>query len=200
MADDIQPKKREIRQVATGQLAERKPGFFEKVAKFFFVDTAKDVGNGVLMDVILPGLRDMFYDAIVGGASRAVYGNGSPTTRTYTNKPGTRDYGRYSRPRTIGFQNDAPEEKPIQAKTTSNELIFNTREEALIVKNEFLGTLQEYGVVSVHDLHRMAGIERTWAQDSFGWDVETLAPEDVTITHTREGWLLHLPRPMHIEI
>ena len=31
MADDIQPKKREIRQVATGQLAERKPGVYPRL-------------------------------------------------------------------------------------------------------------------------------------------------------------------------
>ena len=197
---DIQNKPREIRQVATGHLAERKPGFFEKLCRAFFTGSPRDVADGVLSEVILPGLRDMFFDAVTGSASRAVYGDGAPTARTYSNKPGTRDYGRYSKTRTIGFQNDAPEEKPIQAKSTSNELLFRTREEAATVKAELLGTLQEYGVVSVHDLHRMAGIERTWAQDSFGWDVETLAPEDVTITHTREGWLLHLPRPVRIEI
>ena len=199
------PNPRKVKTVAQGSVVERKEGFFSKLVKIFFVDDFRTVTGGVVADVILPGLRDMFFDAMTGGASRAVYGDGTPMTRNRSASvpiSGNKDYGRYSRTgRTIGFRSDAEETtEKIQAKSTSNELLFPTREAALTVKHELIGTIQEYGVASVHDLHRMAGIERTWAQDSFGWDADSLSPEDITITHTREGWLLHLPRPIRIEI
>lgn len=196
-------KQREVKQVGGGKLVqERKPGFFEKMLRVFFTGTLKEVTDSVMSDVVLPGLRDMFFDAVTGGASRAVYGDGSPTARTYSNRTGTRDYGRYSKSRTIGFQNDPPEETPTtKAKTVVNEVLFPTREKADNAKTEILGTLAEYGVITVHDLHRIAGIERTWAQDSLGWYRDTIPTDrDITITYTRDGWLLHLPRPVYVDI
>lgn len=200
--EQAQPRQREVRQVAKGRVAERKPTFLDKFRKIFFVDDFRDVFFGVITDVIVPGLRDMFYDAITGGASRAVYGDGSPTTRTYRGaKPAgaPTNYSGFSAKPAAAPARGEPD--PVRSTYGSmNELIFATREEAVTVKSEFLGTIQEYGIASVHDLYRMAGIDRNWAQDSYGWDVDYLKPEDITITHTREGWILHLPKAIRIQI
>lgn len=74
----------------------------------------------------------------------------------------------------------------------SNEVVFNNREDAEQMLWALVNQIKVYDFAYVSDLYDFANIANTYENTKYGWYDLTSA----SIKHTRDGYILDLPRPV----
>lgn len=195
------PGEKKISKVVDGTVVRRKPSVGRRFSQLFVAGDSRSVSQYVFMDVLLPAAKDMFTDAISQGVERLIYGESRPTTRRTFPGSGTSytPYNRYAGNRVGGPPKDYTPASRMsrQAKAVHNfdEIILPTRREAEEVLNTMFDTLTRYETVSVSDLYEMVGEDGSYADEKWGWTDLTGA----SVSRTRDGYLLNLPRPIAID-
>lgn len=182
--------------VASGKARTPKGAFGRNLIDIFFSEGIKGVAEEVATNVIIPGVKNMLYDAAVKGIGTAVYGRGNARPGAKVSAGDSRIFVSYDK------LNEQPkQQKPIEStvyKGLVSEVLFDTRDDALRVREEIFERLEEFGVMSVRDLCSISDIKSDWAKESYGWDIDHIKAEEVEIVHVREGWLLRMPKPRAI--
>lgn len=169
------------------------------VARSIFADSLKGVGNYVLHDLILPGIRDMIQSVVVGGIERALYGESAP--RPYRPYAGYSSPARQTRPTGWTSRTNYGAPSPTQTVNSSErppswaDLVVPSRQEAEDVLQALLDLSERYGSASVGDLFSLAGMSTTHTDESWTW-----SPDDVNkgqVQMRREGYAFGLPTPTY---
>ena len=125
--------------------------------------TGENVKSYIMMDVIIPGIKNAIADVIsivlfgdsgrIGG-SRSKRDGRSRLTYWDDRRDDRREYGR---PRAAaGFEYD--------------DIIFETRGDAELVLDQLESAIANYGIASVADLYDLAGITcRNYTANRYGW-------------------------------
>ena len=167
------------------------------VARSIFADSLKGVGNYVLHDLILPGIRDMIQSVVVGGIERALYGESAP--RPYRPYTGYSTPARQNRP--TGWTSRTNYSAPSPAQTVASperppswaDLIVPSRQEAEDVLQALLDMAERYGSASVGDLFSLAGMSTTHTDESWTWNADQVNAGRVQMR--RGGYGFSLPAP-----
>lgn len=85
-------------------------------------------------------------------------------------------------------------EQKIKPKKTlwPNGVVFNNREDAEQVLWELVNLIKVHRFAYVSDLYDFINVDSTYADTKYGWYDLTSA----SIKHTRDGYILDLPRPV----
>lgn len=186
------PEKR-VEKVVKGA-AKTKKNNVRKLTDIFIAEDANNVKSYVLMDVIVPAIKNALYDVVVDGIGmilgKPVRGNGGRTVsggtaertsyRNYYEQQNSRDYGRA---RAGGSRFDY------------DDVVFETRGDAVLVLDQLHQELIKYGVVRVSDLYELAGITAPYTYCNYGW-TNLRSAEVVRI---RDGYIIKTPNPMPID-
>lgn len=183
-----QPEKK-VEKVVTGTTKARKKSEAKKFASIFVPDDMASVKSYILMDVIVPGIKNAISDAVnimLFGETRRTStrkSSGSKVSyqRYYDEKRD--DRREYSRPRVAdGFEYD--------------DIIFETRGDAILVLESMDAAIASYGMVSVADLYDLAGVTcRSYTANKYGWtDIH-----NAKAVRIRDGYILQLPRTVQID-
>lgn len=174
--------------IEKGKARVRKQTFSERFADAMLAMNLKDAIVGTIRDILVPAAKDAFVDAVDGAANRLAYGDGA---RRHRGRNGEVDYNRISTQRRRG------EPEPVRPRPRNfvRDLTFDTRSDALEVLQNLRDLLDEYQVVSVMDVYSSSGLKTDPTQDNWGW----FDLDDVDLEHTREGWVLNLPKPQRID-
>ncbi len=175
---------KKMKKVVSGTATTRKKSEVKKIASIFVPDDVSSIKEFILMDVIVPGIKNALADAasiVLFGESGRIGGkkaNGSKVSyqRYYDDKR------EYARPRTVGgFEYD--------------DIIFTTRADAELVLDQLDSAIASYGVVSVLDLYDLAGVTcRNYTAKNYGWtDIR-----NAKVVRIRDGYILQLPRTVQI--
>jgi hypothetical protein len=181
-----------IEKVITGAVIERKKGFGRKIRDHFQGENdMQSIGSYIFWDVIVPKVRDLAFDAINEGASRAFYGD---TRRNTSSGATTRPTVRHTAYNRIGYQStQEPRTISQRARQThefAQEILLPTLGEAEKVLDTLLEYVEKYGFVSVMDLYDAVGITGgEFTDEKHGWDDLRTAKT----SRVREGYLLDLP-------
>lgn len=182
--------------IAEGAATAKKPSLGKKFREQFAGDSASTVGNYILIDVVVPALKNLIWDIgseglkkfLFGGASRPGSGVGSSIlgSRSGTN------YTKYS-----GNASNAQREVTPATRATNDfsDVLVPTRAEGEEVLDQLQNYIDEYGVVSVNDYYAALGISADFTAVKYGWKSISSAE----VRHTREGYLLVMPRPQILE-
>ncbi len=180
---------KKLEKVVAGAAKTRKKS---ETKKFFNIFAPEDTGlvkNYILMDVIVPGIKNAIADAVsimlfgeAGMAGRRKDGHSRISYQKCYNdrRDDRRDYGR---PRGgIGFEYD--------------DIIFETRGDADLVLDQLESVIATYGIVSVADLYDLAGVTcRNYTANRYGWsDIRT-----AKIVRIHDGYILQLPKALQID-
>lgn len=189
------PEKQRLEKIIEGEVNLRKKPLSKKFKEFFFGRDSKTVGEYIIHDVIIPGFKDIVYDASTGGLSRKLYGEVRPNHRRGggPQSGGRFDYSGVSSRSRPAFREEPRNSISRRGRATHDfdELLFRDRFEAQDVLDALYHTLEKYEVVSVNDLYDAVGITSDYAAERWGWyDLGGAG-----ISHTRAGYLLDLPRP-----
>lgn len=184
-------KEHKAKKVVTGKVITKKPSIGKKFKEVFIGDETADVKSYVLLDVIVPAIKDLISDVVTGGVDMVLFGDRRTRSRR-SSGPG--QYTSYS-----SYYN-----KPTQTKSRPSEarggyavreIIFETRGEAEDVLGNMIDTIKDYGMVSVGDLYDMIGEPGAFTDNAWGW----VDLGSASVRRVREGYTLVLPKVISLK-
>ena len=187
--------------VVTGPVVERKKTLGRKFREQFAGDDAQTVGQYVLIDVILPAVKNLIFDMVTEGVKRSLFGGTRPNSvGNSTVMSGRTNYSSYSGGRQTSIVapgSPASREMTPQQRAMHDfsGVILATRGEAEEVIDVLANLIDEYGTATVNDFYTCIGQTSEFTAVKYGW--KSLAQAQVR--GVREGFLLELPRPIVLE-
>lgn len=170
----------------------QKKSAIKEALRTFFAQDLPEIAEHLVIDVAIPAAKNAITDMVTQGIQQLLYGEVDPKRRptsSYTSySRSSRDYsGRayYESRRT-------ERREPRQSKPTNVEdLVFDTRGDAVDVIEYVAEQIEEYGQVSVADLMSSVGIQPRYTDERWGWTTT----DAFEIRQIREGWLVSADRP-----
>lgn len=195
-----QPK---VEKVVVGEVILRKKPVSRRILDTFFGGDPNGVMSFVIMDVVVPAVRDVIVEAFSNGIERMVYGESRAPSRRGPYASQSRSnyvqYNRYSSPQRVsGYAREEHRELSRRSRATHNtdEIVFQTRAEAQEVLNRMFDLITEYEQVTVSDLYSMVDITGNYTDESYGWtDIR-----GTTIVKVRGGYILDLPSAESLKV
>ena len=147
----------------------------------------ENIKTYALKDVLIPALQKAVVDIVRNGVEMLVYrGEKPPSSRNSAlpyvsyNKYGSSSDRRYSEPRSVGYGID--------------DIVLETRGEAVEVLRHMDAIVDSYGVLSVLDLFDLVGIRSTPNDNKYGWTNIRSAE----IVRVSGGYTIRMPKPLPI--
>lgn len=190
--------KKEVTRVTRSKATLRKKSLRKRFVETFTGDGNKGVMEYVLLDVLIPGFKDIVADASTTAIERTLFGDVSERRgRSRRSRGGYTSYNRMgdARPRGRGgsYRDDRRGERNRDRRAADNvqEIIIDTRVEADEVIDSMFELLSKYEVVTMRDLLSLVGEQHNATHEDWGWyDLR-----GARIHKVSGGYLLDLPRP-----
>lgn len=185
---------KKIESVVTGTVIQKKPSRTKRFLQMFGGGDARSAGEFVLVDVLIPALRNAIADSVSQGVEKLVFGEVRSASRAPKSPSSWTPYGTFSRSGAVS--NPAPVTLSHQARATHNfdDIILGDRLSAENVINSLYDLLNQYEVVSVKDLYALLDVTSAYTDGSWGW-TDLRGSDIVRVT---QGYLLKLPKPQPI--
>jgi hypothetical protein len=182
--------------VISGSAVERKVPLRKKFLSAYTGDSAQSVGSFLVTDVVVPYTKNLISDLVTQGINRLLYGSSRPTGSMIGSVVGSRvssGYGKFFNGG--GAQNQQSQNAQMSAQARANhafgEIVLNSRSDAEIVIDSLRDLIEQYGNAKVTNLYSLLGITGEFTDQKYGWTNLSRA----SVIHTREGYVLDLPRP-----
>ena len=172
----------------------QKKSAIKEALRTFFAQDLPEIAEHLVIDVAIPAAKNAITDMVTQGIQQLLYGEVDPRRRP------TSGYTSYSSrsDRSRGHYESRRSEcrGPRQPKPTNVEdLVFDTRGDAVDVIEFIAEQIEEYGQVSVADLMSSVGIQPRYTDERWGWTTT----DAFEIRQIREGWLVSADRPEPIK-
>jgi hypothetical protein len=180
-----------VERVVSGDVKTRKRGLGKQFKETFIAGSLRGTRDYVIMEVIVPQIKEMVFDAFQSGLQKWIFGEsrirrGTPPPTGYGSVPKVNYQSMSQQPkaRTISTQ--------ARARGSFDEIVIASRIEAEEVLERMFDILQNYEVVLVSDLYALTGIETSHTDHRWGW---TSLRGAKVIPVRGHGYLLELPDP-----
>ena len=180
-------KKAKNQVVVTRRARVRKKSLMQKIVGTFVGDGIEDVSSYVVHDVVIPSVKNMFFDGLETlffGRPRAGKRSGSNIKRA--NSGGYVSYNNISN-RDI----EPPRSVQPRAAHLFSDIVIETRPDAEAVIMLLADMIDEYGEAAVADLYTAVAITPQYTDHNYGWTNLSTA----SVKRVRHGYLLNLPKP-----
>ena len=184
-----------IQQVTSAEAVRRKRGVGKMFKETFIGGDARTTLEYMTTEVVIPGIRDMVFDAFQSGLERMIYGESRI-------KRGGSHYSPYSNVGHVNYQGMSSNRPPptsnrmlsqrSRARHDFGEIVIQSRQEAEEVLDRLFDELSRYGSVPVSVLYELTGIQSSHTDHKWGWN--SLRGSKVARLRTG-GFLLDLPNP-----
>lgn len=179
-----EPKKEKIVKIVKGTVKTKKKNIFSNI--FNTIDFSS-IAEYIVQDVLIPtfkdGLEDTVSMMIRGGEPRRDSSRRSPSSRVSYRSY----YDRDDRDRDRDRDKDRGRRSSGYAY---DDIILETRAEALEIISRMEELIDVYGMASVADLYDLVGISGVHTDNKYGWtDIRSADTQRI-----REGYLLKMPR------
>lgn len=182
--------KKKIEPVVKSGAKLRKKNEFQKVAGSIISEDAKSVKSYILMDVLVPAIKDAIEDIVTNGIRMLLRGDTSARRNgpsggishiSYNKAYDRRDRSSLGRPRGV---------------MDFDDLILPTRYEAEEVLRSLDDLIETYRIVSVADMYEAAGIrDFEYTARNYGWkDIRR-----AEVVHVKNGYWLKMPNVSPID-
>ena len=182
--------KKKIEPVVKSGAKLRKKNELQKVAGSIISEDAKSVKSYILMDVLVPAIKDAIEDIVTNGIRMLLRGDtsarrsgpsGGISHISYNKAYDRRDLSSLDRPRGV---------------MDFDDLILPTRYEAEEVLRSLDDLIETYRIVSVADMYEAAGIrDFEYTARNYGWkDIRR-----AEVVHVRNGYWLKMPNVSPID-
>lgn len=179
---------RKVQKVISGK-AKTKPNEMRKLSGLFLSDDISNVKSYVFSDVLIPAIKNAISDVIIE-ATTALFGGSK-------NRSGRSSGRANSSPSYRSYYDDR--DRPVARSGTSrfdyDDISFDTRSDAELVKNQMSDIVGQYGMVTVADMYDLAGLEAPYTAQRYGWfNIRT-----AEVIRGRDGYYLKMPKAMPID-
>lgn len=183
-----------VERVITGEVQRRKVPLGRRFLQNVIGDDVHSVWGFIAGDILIPGIRDVIADGLIGGVERAILRDNAPRGRSRS-RGGHVAYNTMSSRRSNRDEPRREMSRRGRANHSFDEIILDTRVEAQEVIDRLDDMAQRYDNVTVADLYEMVGISGNYVDKKWGWtDLR-----DAYVSRTRNGYLLNLPRAEPID-
>lgn len=182
---------KKVEKVVNGTVKVRKKNAAHKVADAFVSEDAANVKSYILMDVIVPTLKDLLSDVVKNTVDIILFG-GSGTRRSGGSSR-RRDSGYVEYHRFSDRRDDRRDSRvSVASRYSLDDIVLESKGEADYVLTQMDALLETYGMVTVIDLYDLVGItSRDYTDQNYGWT----SLGNAKVIRTRDGgYLLDLPR------
>ena len=158
------PAEKQGKKVIQGTAKVKKKSELSKAAGSLISEDIRSVGSYVLMEVIIPSLKNTIVNVVKDGIEMIFFGEAKRSDRKSSNSYVS--YSRYADPRESdrGYGQSS-------ARYDYDELVFDSYAEADKVLDEMGATIQDYGFVTIGDLYEFAGATPPpYTSVKYGWD------------------------------
>jgi hypothetical protein len=156
-----------------------------------FGENFERIGRYIIEDILLPAAKGALSDMVSNGIEMLLYGESDRGGRRgRSGKPTYTSYSSISDDRGRGSSRDARR----STGRSTDDIIFETRNEAETLLDAMLEVLGNYDVVTVSDFYEFAGLTPSYVDNRFGWESLSSA----RVRQVRGGYVLELPRPRPI--
>ena len=178
---------KKVEKVITGTAKVTKRNGARKFADVFISEDASNVKSYVLMDVIVPAIKDVLSNVVKDSVDMILFGStGHSRRRTGTNSSYV-SYNRFS---------DRRDDRRYDSRYTPasrysfDDITLETKGEAEDVIERMKELLDVYDMVSVADLYDLVGISRDFTDNDYGWT----NLRNARTVRVRDGYMLDLPK------
>lgn len=191
------PREKRVEKVVKGKVKTKK-NEGRKLANIFISEDAANVKSYVFMDVLVPAIKKAVSDIVRDGIDMILYGETDHRDRRRRNsrsdRVSFRDYDRdYDRAR-----DRDRDRRSSRNRFDYDDITFETRGEAELVRDRMLDVADEYGMVTVADMYDMADISVPYTAANYGWMKSAL--DYIEIKRTRDGeYVLKMRKAMPID-
>lgn len=181
---------KKVQKVISGR-AKTKPNEMRKFTGLFLSEDAGNVKSYVLMDVLVPAIKKAISDIVTDGIDIILYGESKGRKRS-----SSRSNVSY---RSYYDDRDRDRDRPA-ARSSSNrfdydDISFDTRSDAELVKDQMMDMIDQFGLITVADMYDMAGLTAPYTAQRYGWfNIRT-----AEVIRGRDGYYLKLPKAMPID-
>lgn len=160
-----------VERITTSDVTIKSEGILKKIRSVFFGGEFKSASLFVASNVVFPGLRDMLYEAGINGWKRMVYGERySPHTPESNTKV---QYNNPLAPRApvgVMLPGQPPHVTPSRVNSyEANAVIIANKEEAEMILDALVNTVEKYGYARLSDFYEMVGLPVSPIQHKWGW-------------------------------
>lgn len=177
-----QTDRKPIEKVVTGKVRVDK-GKPHRFSDIFIAEDIDNVKSYLLMDVLVPTIKNTIVDIIINGAQMIFLGKATGRGGRYPAEKVS--YGKY-------YRGDDRRYEPAKAeeKRSYDNITIDSRGEAEMVLDRLIEQLEDYGMVSIADLYQAVGITAEHTDYNYGWTDLRRAE----VIRVRDGYQLRLPR------
>lgn len=167
----------------------QKKSAIKEALRTFFAQDLPEIAEHLVIDVAIPAAKNAITDMVTQGIQQLLYGEVDPRRRSTS---GYTSYSGSSRSdRSRGYYETRRTERRQSKPTNVEDLVFDTRGDAVDVVEFIAEQIEEYGQVSVADLMSSVGIPPRYTDERWGWTTT----DAFEIRQIREGWLVSADRP-----
>lgn len=177
----------------------KKPGLGRRFKETFFGGTGRGAAEYAVSDVVVPGIRDMLFEAFQSGLDHLFYGDrssGSGRRRSTASSMTSQALGHVAYDAVVkptrATQQTRTLSKRSRARHNLAELTISTRQEAEEVIDRMFDILSASGDVTVADLYSLTGVRPDHTDNKWGW-YNLKGAKAVRLR--QGGYLLDLPEP-----
>lgn len=184
-----EPPKDRMEKVVKGNVKTRKKSALSKAAGEFVSEDARNVGDYIVRDVLLPAAKKAISDIVTDGIQMILYGSTQPKSKSNVSYVSyDRSYRSSDR-----FANSA--NRVRRCAYDFDDYIFESSSEADEVLSAMDDAIERYGMVSIADYCDLVGVSSQFTDGKYGWTNLRQA----SVQRVRDGWVIKLPRAMALE-
>ena len=180
--------RQKLDKIVNGTVKVKKKSELTKFAEIFLPEDISNIKNYILMDVLVPAIKNTIEDIITNGTRMLL--RGEIGVRKGSSTASSISYNRYYDQKRYGESNS------VQTRTgySYNEIILETRGEAEEILTRMDELIDTYGLVRVADLYDLVGVSGNYTDNKYGWTNICNAK----IVRVRDGYMIELPKALPI--
>lgn len=160
---DNVPVKKVEKPVVSGKM--RKKSEISKLSDVFLADDIGSVGSFIVSDVIIPTVKNLFYDIVDNSLKMALFGERGGRSSGRAKRSGEYiSYDKMSRRDDRDYRDE-----PVRTRHRYNDIEYDSRGEAEMVLEQMEAIIDSYGHVSVADLYDLADVTGEYTDHKYGW-------------------------------
>lgn len=183
-----EPKK--VKKVVSGKVKTKK-NEMRRLTDIFIAEDAGNVKSYIFMDVLVPAIKKAISDIVTDGIDMILYGESKSRKASSGNRVSYRSYydDKNNRSR------HSNEDDRARERFDYNDIIFPSRGDAEMVREQMVDLIDRYGFVTVADMYDMADLTSPYTSNKYGWT----NIRNADVVRVRDGYVLKLPKAMPID-
>lgn len=193
------PEQEKIQQVTSGATVRRKRGLARQFKETFIQGDARTAVSFVVLETIVPSIKDMLFEAFESGMRALIYGDDAKKRASGAGQGysglGHVAYNRMAQAASGPRGAERVLSRQSRARHDFGEIVIQSRDEANDVIDRMFDILSRNGMVSLADLYALVGVRSEMTDMKWGW---TALQGSKAVRNRQGSYQLYLPEPVEL--